>query len=745
MEFSKKLEASENRIRVKAGPNYVPLAIDQVLRWTTLYTYGPLGNHKEWSGSDSSDYLLISQFFIIPLITLVLTYFLGRRNSRINEKLIAKLNLTERVVLSKGANQSHYFLLISIALIGLIVAHVLNPETNNWAQSITALIPWTIYLIIYSALDNGKLAETALLEKVEKSTDYNKSLSADDNDEVLVGLSEKLRSIAGKLEAYILESALFGALAFSGFLQIMAEDLVSFEAINDFGQDLKSLAIGIVHLDKSRLDLSFLSSVSTVYCLIAIETLICSILFLTVIASRLRFGSLADKIKVHIEFANSYNLKEEAILVDENRDESRLVFVNEKIAENLKTAERTLDQILPVTESMKVFRNGGILTFLIVLITSALLISPLLSVSFLVLSLFMLAYFQANKIYSAFAAFRYSLQYAMINYSHYILLLSLACVLFGSLASTLFQFPYFQWPVGLGLIIVGIYRTFQILIIDSRDPNYDGRSDLHLTLKFFWALGELIVLAHFFTWVALNDPFWLIFIAFWILIIVYPIVIWKLTSSLWVRLFSIFVFMLLFLIFYDPSIIFDISTIESNIDAIIVFALSIVLTVIHYRNKAHIHKSVRAIFLGVIMLLLSLRFLIGPFQLSIHLQSKNLSDIMLIEDAYNIITIDDEDKLHLIYSAAALLNNKYSSASADIEKVRFAEFIFESTYRQFGGRDQGLANDFFLEQTQYDSLMNYTVRFNIDQSFKLSYSDYDDLMAKYYGVRNPKRDCTDCL
>ncbi len=69
------------------------------------------------------------------------------------------------------------------------------------------------------------------------------------NDEEIVNLEVKLRSVNERMNAYVLEATLFGALAFSGFLQIVASEVFTIADIKQFTVSLFQLFHGVVHFD----------------------------------------------------------------------------------------------------------------------------------------------------------------------------------------------------------------------------------------------------------------------------------------------------------------------------------------------------------------------------------------------------------------------------------------------------------------------------------------------------------------
>ena len=751
------LKAHANKITVNIKPYYFPIILDQVLRWVVLFLLGPRGDFDAWQDSNQHDIFLLAHIIIIPIITIGLTYFSGRKNQKRNEDLLVKLNLKPKFTIKQVTGLSHYFLLLTLVLVAVAINYVIYEETYDWSDSLSLIILWVSYLAFFQAVNHGRLTEEVLGERLASVVDYSRPLDPELNDEVLVETSEKLRSITGRLEAYVLESALFGALAFSGFLQIMAENLVTFDALSKFGSNVFLLAQGIVHFDSSKLDLQFLGTVPSLYSLISIETLVCSILFLAVIASRLSFSNLADKIKLHAEIARSYNQKEEMILQSEKKDEERLGIVNTKIKEQLQLASNTLDKIAPVTGFMRVFRNGGIVTFLIVLITSALLVSPFLSLIFSLFSVGVLIYFNIKSIHSSAVSFRFWAQYIMINYSRYLLGLGFLFILIGSLLSIFLQYQYFQWPIGLGLLLLVFYRMSKILIIHSDDEQFEGKKPIPTSLKFFWVIGELGVLVTLFQVLVINGGFEFAFIGAFILIFTLPVCAWYLTARWWVliptaALLSYSVIGLMNLISGGQTD--DITT--NMIDWIPVLCLSILFFIIYFRRRSLIHSRLKNLVIGLLVFLLYAQFILLPHQLATHLQTSNSEHLQLLTKTYIGLPMDSSEDIELLYQSAEMLKNNYHTSSARVEKKNFSTLVFGDIYWLFWSAEEineletseskleteqtvEQENEtYMLSKTDYDSIMKIIVLFDPDKSYRennfFDFEKFVERRNKYYGI-----------
>jgi hypothetical protein len=220
--------------------------------------------------------------------------------------------------------------------------------------------------------------------------------AGDLNDLRIIGLENEIEAINGRVDTYILESALFGALTFSGFLALIVADRVQIDAFAQLLDKFGLLWDKLVSLQFHAIPDFILSLDRTMLLnLLVLESLICTLLFLSVIASRLRFSDSIEHIHLHVRAARTFKDKEEEILnfLLENEDmspsrrmEYRLKKLNRKIESNVSEASSKLERLRPVTVYMKVFRTAGMMVFLLTAITGSLLISKGLAVIFAVVS-----------------------------------------------------------------------------------------------------------------------------------------------------------------------------------------------------------------------------------------------------------------------------------------------------------------------------------------------------------------------
>jgi hypothetical protein len=131
--------------------------------------------------------------------------------------------------------------------------------------------------------------------------------------------------------------------------------------------------------------------------IIMIETLFCALFFLSVIASRLRYSKMNEEIDNLIRLARSFNDKEEEVyniklqgnLKDKETEKMidfRLEVLSAKIASNISKVRILQLKTKPILMYMSFLRNSGVITFILVLITSCLYFSETLATIFLLLT-----------------------------------------------------------------------------------------------------------------------------------------------------------------------------------------------------------------------------------------------------------------------------------------------------------------------------------------------------------------------
>ena len=351
-------------------------------------------------------------------------------------------------------------------------------------------------------------SEQLISKQIEEVIDFSNSLDADENDNVIVKIREQLSSLVGRLDAYILESALFGALAFSGFLQIMAENLVTFQNLEDFAENVLNIIEGVILFKPAMISFSFLQEKSALFSLVSVETLVCSLLFLGVIASRLRFSNIADKVRYHIATAAAFNQKEELIIHQDHKpvDDERVRQINDKIHQELFEAQSHLLSMDSITSFMRFLRSGGLLVFLIILISSALLISEFLSLIFIFFSVAVFIYFNRHSLNERLRSIRFGAQYIVLNYSSYFILSSMLLFLLATITSIYLKWGYHLILINIAFILFFLYRVIFIFMLPfPEDKFFKGNLQTQKWVKVLWGGGEMLLILGYFLFVS-NYP-----------------------------------------------------------------------------------------------------------------------------------------------------------------------------------------------------------------------------------------------
>jgi hypothetical protein len=244
-------------------------------------------------------------------------------------------------------------------------------------------------------------AEPGGLAKEQPEKPLGAASRVDVNDSAIIELEGELKNLSNRVEAYILESVMFGALTFSGFLTLLASDdnRLNYAEMQAFGIILKKFLLDLLVLE---LDVSeaydIFTTVQFLIIWIMFLTLICSMFFLFVIASRIKFTSVIEKVDNSIRLARAFNTKEEEVYVlhlqFENipRFKQRLDQLSQRIEQQMKVAHALLDQVKPVVYYMGLFRNLGVFLFLIIIIISLLFFSNEIAITAAVMVLSVYVY-----------------------------------------------------------------------------------------------------------------------------------------------------------------------------------------------------------------------------------------------------------------------------------------------------------------------------------------------------------------
>ncbi|MFM7681157.1 MAG: hypothetical protein ACKO7P_00205 [Bacteroidota bacterium] len=402
------------KIKLPATLRFVIL--DFIIRWICLWTMGneefidyidnsELASYK----IDSGLIFLLTQFLLIPILILSIAYL---RNSKIEKginNIFTQLGQTN-LKISFRHSPWNYLISFSILVIGILITTIrfdFDPRSYILALPLIGIMlaSYLIILLSFFSKKHPKIPE--IMNELNKIhiVQVKTNLNHQENDEEIIELDVNLKSANDKMEAYVLEAALFGALAFSGFLQLISSSNLSVQSLGLFTLNFFHLFEGLVNFSSESILNSFnlLMSKEGILSLIALLTLFCSVFFLAVIASRLRFNDLSDSIDKSLKLSKIYNDKEENLIYsnDGKSNETSNTFTK-IIRKHLIKGNLTLEQTVPIMEFMRFFRTLGIMTFFVIVVSGGLFVSVQLSLILAFIMLLSFLFFKFSTIIKLF-------------------------------------------------------------------------------------------------------------------------------------------------------------------------------------------------------------------------------------------------------------------------------------------------------------------------------------------------------
>lgn len=381
-----------------------PLLFDFTLRWIFLFLHntGNLNSAAELFGVDEPGFFLLCQYALIPIFVILTAIF---RENIILKSTYKILNTKEIHDLKFKTKNSawNYVLVFFMVVQGIIIQNYLAPDIPGFALLIITIASSFYFLMILRHFSKKAPQYKEVKEQLEIRTkkEMEGILSHDENDELIVDMEVALKSDNEKMNAYVIEAALFGALAFGGFLTIISSSDFSQENMSLFNRGLSQIISDIIQM-KGIAEFSSASALmfnkSGLLILLAYQSLFCSVFFLSVIASRLRFSYLGDQIDKLLQLARAYNEKEEAEIANSDVPGSKFAEYNERIKAYLKQSIQKKDELYPIIDYMKFFRTLGIGSFFIILITAGMFISVELSAILLFISVLSLVFFKLKDV-----------------------------------------------------------------------------------------------------------------------------------------------------------------------------------------------------------------------------------------------------------------------------------------------------------------------------------------------------------
>ena len=364
--------------------SYFPLLIDYAIRWIILEVW-----RYEYIGS-----------FIFWLLQIVLSVTMIAIVGHQTEKAKREKNVPG--IFIEETTWSLVFLLCVI-FSGSIVTYTLYSHWSIWAKGAFTVGTFFIYgfycVILY--VSSKQRISVAEYRKTHDKLLIDDAEPVDTNDLRIAMMETEISSISHRIESFTLESALFGALAFSGFLTLIASEKFSLANIQDFTTKVDSMTQALRSLDFNGMKETYNLSM-TESCLmgsVAVQTLICSMVFVSIMVSRRRFYDVMRTVDFAIRNARMYNDKEEetyTICLEQThpheRLEKRLRYLTKKVAEATDAAEFSFRDLRFTERLIRGLRNLGISSFVLILLTSAFFVAQNLALIFIVLVIIVLIY-----------------------------------------------------------------------------------------------------------------------------------------------------------------------------------------------------------------------------------------------------------------------------------------------------------------------------------------------------------------
>ncbi len=367
-----------------------PMLLDYILRWAffALYSFDIIPGWLFWT----------AQFIFIPLFIVVWVF---GRYFRVN-----KLLGSDKTNTSYSPKSSFLTFLFYIALLGsgLYVFYQQLNDVWTWLRIVLVILDFAAYgvylfcIFVFSiATPKKNKDKVPAVEAQETAIPVIKS-ECDQNDYEVLEAELQMTTMNLNVETFSLESTLFGGLAFSAFLTLIA----SSTPILTYTQELLIL-IGrffqfLTVFDFSSMERMFASLVypDHLFGLLSLECLFTSLFFILVIASKVRYHALQRHAYLLVKQVSKYNQKENAAQSQETQPTDPDGQTNHNpltaiVSKNLEIVNKSFKELQAIINYMNVFRNLGLGAFFTLLITGAFIISNFMGIivsGFIVLAFF---------------------------------------------------------------------------------------------------------------------------------------------------------------------------------------------------------------------------------------------------------------------------------------------------------------------------------------------------------------------
>lgn len=335
----------------------------------------------------------IGQVFVISVVVVSLA-------SVRNDNTRKKYKLSQQADVSPEATLLSGLLAFAGVFLAPYIAFTIFSGWSLWIRIVSSILTLLIYGIYMIAVYDLSVQTTTKEDETPAPIDLPVDEWVDENDSEIIRLETDKVSLTQRVDTYTLESTLFGALSFSGFVTIIASDKAVLVGVRELITNLTEIGRMILQFDFTNFGqpIAGMGTEMALIAGIAVETLICSMFFLSVIVSRLRFNDVLKRVDYAVRIATSYNDKEEEVYNfvlqghDEAKVTNRLQALKQKISVAVYHAEESFRDLRPIVNYMRVFRNLGLISFLLILITGALWVSPILAVLFTSLAVLAFVY-----------------------------------------------------------------------------------------------------------------------------------------------------------------------------------------------------------------------------------------------------------------------------------------------------------------------------------------------------------------
>lgn len=314
--------------------------------------------------------LFLVSFFIIIGISV-------DRGMRVDKKILPDTSKYEVAI--KGNFWSSLTIILNL-IIGSTIFLLSMDKVVIWLRIILFIIVIAIFLIYTIGLFFFSPQSRILQPKRTVPTpEFEICLKDNDvNDSHIIKVGSEFHSMISNVEAYTLESTLFGGLAFSAFITLITQNPIVLTYSQNFLINIGLLFNQIFAL-KFPIDAKILSSFiysESLFATLSVLCLLTSLFFVLVIISKVRFHSLEKHARVLVDQTKYF--------IDQENNPSgdgfssindQLDYLHNRISMNFDSVEKSFTELKGIVHFMNTFRWLGLISFLGLIVISGLLLS----------------------------------------------------------------------------------------------------------------------------------------------------------------------------------------------------------------------------------------------------------------------------------------------------------------------------------------------------------------------------------